>query len=272
MILAMPLSAQWLPLHSQAFEDSAASWTHSNGQPFPYGWGRQASGLHPGWAPPNAGGWCLWIDSDATGQAGTADTAFSPAVPGDSCDPVKIRWGIGYDDYYSGADFMRMLYRINTGGIWQSWAIGKSYTADAVRDDSVMIAQQVESLQVAFYYSDGGTWAGWAAVDNVEVSGFVTGVAGEPGPSAGPAVGLTVSCRPNPARDRVVFSFRLPGACPYEIRVYDISGHLAAVVGGAGENGLNQTVLWTGGLSPGVYLYRVASWEGSAAGRMAVLR
>lgn len=109
-------------------------------------------------------------------------------------------------------------------------------------------------------------------MDNVEVSGFVTGVAGEPGPPAGPAAIAYVRCCPNPVRDRAVFCFRLSGACPYTIRVYDISGRLAAVVAGAGKKGLNQAVLGIGQLSQGVYLYRVTSDEVSAKGKMTVSR
>jgi hypothetical protein len=35
LALAIPLSAQWLPLHSQDFETSMAPWTHGNGLPIP---------------------------------------------------------------------------------------------------------------------------------------------------------------------------------------------------------------------------------------------
>lgn len=272
MVLAAPLPAQWVPLHVHDFETAMDPWTHTNGQAFPYGWGRQTSAIHPGWVPPNPGGWCLWIDSDATGQAGTADTAKSPAIPGDSCNPFKVKWGMGYEDFYSGTDFMQMLYRLRNDGQWQPWAVGRSYYADIVKADSLLVAQPAESLQVAFYYSDEGTWAGWACVDNIEITGFITGVEGDPtGTPEQPSFILRPS-RPNPVRETATLSFVLSRDGPYSFTVYNISGQKIGMINGRGSAGHNEAVWNTRDVCNGVYLYRLATESGTAGGKLVVAR
>ncbi len=261
MILAHSLPAQWALLHYQDFEPAMAPWTHSNGQPFPYGWGRQASTRRPGWAPPNSGNWCLWIDSDATGQAGTSDTAMSPPILADDCNPIKIKWGIGYDDFYYGADFVRMLYRLRDTVQWQPWTAGKSYAVDTVKTDSLTIAQQAESLQVAFYYTDAGTWAGWAAIDNVEVSGIFTGVSGRPTPLAADESGIQISISPNPVRGRAAIDAILPRDGNYATMIYNAAGQRVFTANCQGRAGHNRLYYDASLAGPGINLLMALSFS-----------
>ncbi|MRR09075.1 hypothetical protein EG831_03090, partial [bacterium] len=161
----------WMTLHTQDFETAMAPWTHTNGQAFPNGWDRQNSALHSTWTPPAAGSWSLWIDSDAAGSgASQADTAMSPAVATPSMDTIKFVWGHSFN-YYSAADLYQVLHRTFSTGAWSAWIVDRSYTADLTPVwDSVTITDEVDSIQLGFYYQ--GAYGWYTAVDNVTITGF----------------------------------------------------------------------------------------------------
>ena len=272
-----PLPAQWVPLHIQDFETTMAPWTHSNGQAFPFGWGRQAATIHPGWAPPNPGSWCLWIDSDATGEIGTSDFAVSPPITATGYYPLRVRWGIGYDDFYNpGVDYCQMQYRIHTSGTWCSWAAGRTYQTDALKQDSIDITGPCDSVQLRFFYTDGDVMpCAWAAIDNVDVFGSYTGVEGQPAEPAAPeAVSLSQIC-PNPFRQSTIISYQHPRAGQVSLKVYNIAGQLVrTLVNGTRPAGAQQA-RWDGRddrdrkIAAGVYVCRLDA-EGTNATRKLV--
>ncbi len=280
LALAAPLPAQWVPLHVQDFETSAAPWTHANGQAFPYGWDRQSSAIHPGWAPPGAGGWCLWIDSDATGEIGTSDFAMSPPIATTGYQPLRVRWGIGYDDFYNpGVDYCQMQYRINADSAWGNWTAGKTYQTDAVGQDSIDIAGLCDSIQLRFYYTDGEVMpCAWAAIDNVVVSGTVTGVAGRPDePVAPEAIALTAAS-PNPFRRSTTLCYQLPGTGHVDLVIYSITGQLVRTLCNERQGAGTHTMRWDGRdrrgreIAAGVYICRIEAGGASAAIKLAHIK
>jgi hypothetical protein len=79
--------------------------------------------------------------------------------------------------------------------------------------------------------------------------------------------------RPNPARDKAVFSITLPAPAAVTLAAYDVSGRrVASVPAVALDAGESVVELMTGDLLPGVYLYRVTAGEREAAGKMVVVR
>lgn len=274
MTLATSLPAQLVPLHVQDFEAAMEPWTHTNGQAFPYGWDRQPATLHPGWAPPNSGGWCLWIDSDATGEIGTSDFAVSPPIATTDYNPLRIRWGIVYEDFYNpGADYCLMQSRTHEGGNWGGWAAGKIYQADVQKTDSIALIGSCDSIQIRFFYTDGDVLpCAWAAIDNIEVTGFYTGVEGNPTGMPDQPCLILRPIRPNPVKDAATFSFDLSRAGPYSLMVYNISGQKIGKINGCGSSGHNEAVWNTKGAINGVYLYRLSTESGTAAGKLVVAR
>ncbi len=262
--------AQWTVIHFQDFEDSLGGWTHTNGQAFPAGWDRQPSSLHT--APPDPGSWCLWIDSDANMGGGAIDTALSPALSCDSLAAIKVVWGIAYDDYYSGADYSAMLYQPFTGGAWQAWSTGRTYAADAVKTDSLLIAPPRDSVRIGFCYDDAGTWAGWCAIDNVTVMQQPSGIAGQP-PLASRLDHVELLPNwPNPVSGSTTFRFSLPQARAYSLKVYDITGRLVQSFSGTGKTGPNRVNWSTGTTVPGVYFCQLLSGSQSSTRKLVVVK
>jgi|GEM_PF-6378850 len=93
---------------------------------------------------------------------------------------------------------------------------------------------------------------------------------GVPEPSIPPQVTLCAPW-PCPARDSASFEVELYEPGNIEVALYDVSGRLVETVyAGYMAAGRNELTVWTGALSPGVYLIRAAG-EGSAAVRRLVV-
>ena len=151
------------------FETGWQGWTHTNGQVFPAAWGVQPSGIHG--ACPDPGDSSMWIDSDATGVGGVADTALSPVV----VPPAGMQWlKYGYFNYGgsgSWIDELRAGIKHFTSGAWNVVELAY-YPAGVVSGpawDSVDVSAYAaaDSVQVYFFFDDLGTWGYYAAFDNV---------------------------------------------------------------------------------------------------------
>ncbi|MEW6517016.1 MAG: T9SS type A sorting domain-containing protein [candidate division FCPU426 bacterium] len=64
---------------------------------------------------------------------------------------------------------------------------------------------------------------------------------------------------PNPARDRVVFAYTVPGASRIEIDIYHLTGErVARIEEGKNNSGQTLTTAWeAAGVAPGIYLCRI---------------
>ena len=77
---------------------------------------------------------------------------------------------------------------------------------------------------------------------------------------------------PNPSRVQTTFSFTLPQAQDYSLRVYNIAGQVVHSAGGAGKAGLNNVVWNTGKTGGGVYFYTLTSGGQRATRKLVVVR
>ncbi len=154
------------------FETGSQGWTHTNGQAFPAGWAVQASDLQPSYTPPEAGDSSMWIDSDDAGSGATVqDTALSPVVASDP-NLTYLKYAVGFNG--GSSSWINDLFvgiKTFSGGVWNApvelkhYANGTTFTGW----DSVDVSSYAssDSIQVYFYFDDGGTWGYYAAFDNV---------------------------------------------------------------------------------------------------------
>jgi hypothetical protein len=98
-----------------------------------------------------------------------------------------------------------------------------------------------------------------------------TGVSGGPSQPLSYAFGLNAN-RPNPVSGRTSFSFTLPRAQDYSLKVYNISGQLVESFAGKGQAGANSVNWNAQKAGAGVYLYRLSSGGMSATRKLVVLR
>jgi hypothetical protein len=92
-------------------------------------------------------------------------------------------------------------------------------------------------------------------LDDLSLSGTATGVAELP---AQPAAFSLSQNFPNPFNPSTLIRYQLPGAGPVRLTVYDILGReVATLVDGMQAQGTHEALFDGGGLSSGVYLYRI---------------
>jgi hypothetical protein len=92
-------------------------------------------------------------------------------------------------------------------------------------------------------------------LDDLSLSGSATGVAEQP---TQPHTFALSQNFPNPFNPSTLISYQLPGAGPVRLTVYDILGReVATLVDGTQQQGAHEARFDAGGLSSGVYLYRL---------------
>jgi hypothetical protein len=177
------------------FETGWQGWTHTNGFPFPMGWGIQPSQMYPISTPPDAGDSCVWIDDEVSGTFTTSDTALSPII----VPPPYMQWLVyGYCNYGGSGGAINDLYvgiKHQVNGTWNVNEL-RHYPHDTISGpawDSILISSYAtaDSLQVYFYFTDNNTWAYWACFDNVglySVFPHDVGCAAVSSPKAGPVL------------------------------------------------------------------------------------
>jgi immune inhibitor A len=81
---------------------------------------------------------------------------------------------------------------------------------------------------------------------------------------------LCLTAYPNPASGVVVLALEVPGSGPAEVAVYDLAGRRVATVhqGYLAEG--RHLLLWSGGVSPGVYHLRVETADGGSVCRVVI--
>jgi len=98
-----------------------------------------------------------------------------------------------------------------------------------------------------------------------------TGVAGEPNGITKATFALMPNY-PNPVHERTNFSFSLPRASDYTLRVYNVAGQAVKTFNGQGQAGPN-TVAWNAaGVGAGVYFYQLNAGGQSATGKLVVVK
>ncbi|HEX7574493.1 MAG TPA: T9SS type A sorting domain-containing protein [Bacteroidota bacterium] len=92
-------------------------------------------------------------------------------------------------------------------------------------------------------------------LDDLSLSGTATGVAEQP---TQPLTFALSQNFPNPFNPSTLIRYQLPGAGPVRLTVYDILGReVATLVDGTQQQGAHEARFDGGGLSSGVYLYRL---------------
>jgi hypothetical protein len=154
------------------FETGWQGWTHTNGIPFPGGWGVEVYNVNGHTPPPTPGDSTLWIDADVAGTA--TDTAWSPVFPPISQTDQMIKWGLYF--YGGGGGWINDLYmgiQTYSSGMWNPPVELKHYpNGTSYNDwDSVDVSGYlpVDSMRIYFFFTDFGSWGYYAGVDNIMV-------------------------------------------------------------------------------------------------------
>ncbi len=158
------------------FETGWQGWTKTGAYAFPNGWDVQPAVLHGSWQCPDHGDSSMWFDDDAAGSSAPSlsDTAKSPVVR-PPLNMYLLKWGITYN-YLGTPEYLEVGLKHRTGGVWSVVPL-KTYTTDITSAwDSADVSLYVgaESVQVYFYYYDGGGWMWYGAFDNVQLLGSAT--------------------------------------------------------------------------------------------------
>jgi N-acetylneuraminic acid mutarotase len=151
------------------FEDGWQDWTHTNGVPFPGGWGviDSAYAVFSGAiGPPMSGDSCMALDSDAYGTGIGIDTAKSPVF--DEFAEPYLHWAMNYENY-AGYDTVTIIARAHNGSSWGAWQQLAKYDSDMglFWDSADVSGITGDSLQVAWAWNDQGNWGWFCAFDNV---------------------------------------------------------------------------------------------------------
>ncbi len=158
---------------------------------------------------------------------------------------------------------------------------------DITPNTGTVSAYGTENLAVAFDAAGLDSFTDWAAnvsfmtnaqlaKANAYVPAYMhvlglTGVGGGPTQPLSYAFGLNAN-RPNPVSGKTTFSFTLPRAQDYALKVYNIAGQQVASFAGKGQAGPNSVNWNTGKNGAGVYFYQLASGGMSATRKLVVLR
>ncbi len=158
------------------FETGWQGWTKTGAYAFPNGWDVQPAVLHGSWQCPDHGDSSMWFDDDAAGSGAPSlsDTAKSPVVMTPT-NMYLLKWGITYN-YLGTPEYLEVGLKHRTGGVWSVVPL-KTYTTDitsAWDSADVSAYASAESVQVYFYYYDGGGWMWYGAFDNVQLLGSVS--------------------------------------------------------------------------------------------------
>jgi hypothetical protein len=245
--------------------------------PLPIFWNQNTAYVHSGTYAANFGwgytldGWLRWKTADLTAYNGYRlsfwwDASYYWSVdPNDNCDlfvKVSPDSGVTWDTLWTFGDQTMVG---NSGVVWP-WVNWTWYQS---------------TLDLSAYAHLPNVWIGFQLVGNddaevgiddvvLEANTFI-GVAGKPTEPAKATFALLPNY-PNPARGRTVFSFSLPRAGEYRLKVYNLAGQLVHTIAGNGTAGLN-TVNWTPGRTAnGVYFYRLNAAGRSATRKLVIIK
>jgi hypothetical protein len=170
-----------------------------------------------------------------------------------SRDGVHVRWAVGLAEGVAGYN----LYRESAG-------VGRDKINDILIEG-----------RSPFTYVDGGAPAAecryWLEAVAATGKGQTFGPATVP-PATRPAAFALHQNVPNPVAGATTFSFDLPEGADVNLAVYDAAGRkVAAVAEGYFARGKHD-ILFTGGLAPGVYVYRLDAGSWTAVRKMVVVK
>jgi hypothetical protein len=198
---------------------------------------------------------------------------YTPANYTDSSGTIKVRFPQSVKVYGNNPGLwiaFQGQMNLSTGGQWYM-----NQTSSPVRGS-----------YPGFWYNPGGgfgvgtgytpTSSVWAGVTDHSFALFggltPTGVTGKPVETAKPAAFALLPSFPNPARSRATFSFSLPRAGNYSLKVYNLAGQLVHTIAGHGAAGTNRAAWNTGATSNGVYFYQLSAAGKTATGKLVIVR
>jgi hypothetical protein len=146
------------------FEDGWQDWTHTNGVPFPGGWGIVDSGYTCGsYIVGVYGDSCMCISDEVPVPV---DTAMSP--PFDEFVGTYLHWAMNYQNF-AGYDTVCVIARAHDGSSWGAWQWLAGYGSDMglFWDSADVSGITGESLQVGWVWNDFGYSCWFCSFDEI---------------------------------------------------------------------------------------------------------
>jgi hypothetical protein len=216
------------------------------------------------------------LDQTASQQRSWAGWWTTPTHPEPPTLPPDNSWVL-IDNYFPGNWMIRGYGETGTGNV--AWL-------DVSPATGTVSPYNTENLEVTFNAAGLDSFTNWAAAVTFNTNAATgkrqdivpaylhvvgTGVSGGPSQPLSYAFGLNAN-RPNPVSGKTTFSFTLPRAQDYALKVYNIAGQQVASFAGKGQAGPNSVNWNTGKNGAGVYFYQLASGGMSATRKLVVLR
>lgn len=195
-----------------------------------------------------------------------------------------------FDATYDGVNFTYILYldppvTLANGKSWMSISPFMNFSAKdgqvgwAVNDPAVIYGSAPAWINPGGGFGVGSEWGRASIYIGMSGDGvwrvlgrtYPTGVAGEP---VRPIRGsfFLMPNHPNPASGKTTFSFSLPKASEYSLKIYNIAGQMVENFSGRGQAGVNR-VIWNASRSgAGVYFYQLVSGGQSATRKLVVVK
>lgn len=114
----------------------------------------------------------LSIDSDGAGSGTHVwGYAVSPVMDLTAYSIIALQFDYAYRDYTS--DFFKVVYRTSPEGNWNLLTELTENLTFTTTEINLPSEALTSNTQVAFFYDDNNTWAWYAAVDNIKITGSV---------------------------------------------------------------------------------------------------
>ena len=194
-----------------------------------------------------------------------------------------------FEDIYDGVNNTYIMYldppvMLGNGKSWMTFAPYMNLNSKdgqcgwAVNDPAVVYGSGPAFRNPGGGFSAGTDWQR-ASVINMLGDGvwrtlgytYPTGVAGGP-TAATKAVFALMPNFPNPVTGRTTFSFSLPKASDYSLKVYNISGQLVESFAGKGQAGANSVNWNAQKTGAGVYFFQLNAGGQSATRKLVIIK
>jgi beta-glucanase (GH16 family) len=187
--------------------------------------------------------------------------------------PANVTFKIGIIDAWGNQQYVEFPAHTTTYGLVRDGEWGQ---AEIPVSDIRGLAIDLRMLSYAFVILEEHGAACEFALDDIYWDDGVTTDVEEGGLADAGRLRLLTNV-PNPFNAMTEIRFEMPSAGVYDLVIYDVSGRRITGFNGIGSAGMN-TLNWNGrndhgiGVGSGVYYYRVKVGEGSASGKMVLVR
>lgn len=212
----------------------------------------------------------LGINSDAYGQnIRVVDYAISPVLDLTDYFGLSLEFDYGFRKYSS--DIMKVLYR--TGQLDPWIEIANLNQSLAFINFTIPLPDNAisDKTQVAFFYDDYNTWAWYAALDNVKITGFDATLT-----PVNDFFGITSALGqnyPNPASGISVIDYSIGKMQPVKISLYNLSGKRVGLLVDEIKQAGKHSLLFDASLyQNGIYFYTLETDNHRITKKMVIIR